>query len=242
MFTPPEFIYDAAQIFAVEDKLPPHPDVQNSNNDIKLPIEIRAFDGVPMANIPAVVPKTKLVFQPADAFVFDSVTMVSLLATLGSQKFDNPRLDIIALISTTLWLVRTVLRYSNKLARYDLVVKKFLSSKIAHRNLGALKYLADESALQRATRAALVHEWLQRELAKSKTVAIDRLVEEGSHEVNALLATDRETIIDIRAALKDLEKFGLIQLDHRRKTITKVTQKKETQQLLQEKWIRAFES
>lgn len=71
------------------------------------PLEIRAFSGVPMANLPAVLPKTKLIFRPADAFVFDLVSIVSLLLVFGSQRFDNPRLDLLALVSFCFWGFRT---------------------------------------------------------------------------------------------------------------------------------------
>ena len=174
-------------------------------------MEIRTFDDVPMANAHAVLPKTRLMFRPADAFVFDLITVVSLFAVFGSVRFDNPRLDILALLSGTLWIVRTLLRYSNKLARYDLLVKKFLTSKISHRNSGALKYITRAAATQRATRAALVHFWLTqlRKITKGE-ITRQSLTKDGSLGVNNILKMNGTVQVDIEAALNDLADLDLI--------------------------------
>ena len=72
--TSPNWLYDAAKIFEMEDRLPkPNTEKQRTNKYAKedldnnpMPLEIKAFCDVPMANIPAVLPKTKLIFRPAD--------------------------------------------------------------------------------------------------------------------------------------------------------------------------------
>lgn len=167
-----------------------------------------------MSNLPAVLPKTKLKLRPANAFVFDLISVFSFLAIAGSIRFDNPKLDLIAIVSVSLWIIRTVIRYSNKLARYDLVVKTFLTSKISHRNAGALKYLATEAGSQRAARAALVHHWLtsSRLLQHPEEPPFDRsrLISQGRHEINQLLDDLKETPVDIDAALNDLEDLKLV--------------------------------
>ncbi len=211
---PPNILYEIADMFDIEGALPPKPN-SSKKGKMKMPLEIRNFEGVPMANVPAVLPKTKLVFRPADAFVFDFVSVLTFLLVIGSQRFDSPKLDLLAVVSVSLWLLRTVLRYSNKLARYNLLVKTFLTSKISHRNSGALKYLATEAGSQRASRAALVHEWLCRlskSTAEPATISRSELVREGSCQVNDLLLKggDREIPINIDAALNDLEDLKLI--------------------------------
>ena len=128
LFPPmPKAVYDAAEIFGVEDRLPPRPSPLQPPDPS--PLEVRAYTYVPMANLLAVLPKTRLVFRPADAFVFDLVSLLSLLAVLGSQRFDSPRLDLLAVVSVSLWFLRTFFRYSNKLARYDLLVNKVRGGK-----------------------------------------------------------------------------------------------------------------
>lgn len=207
-FTPPQFAYDVADMFDIEG-LPEKP--VETPKPIPKPIEIRTFEGVPMANLPAVLPKTKLVFRPADAFVFDLISIFSFLAVAGSVRFDNPKLDLIALVSVSFWLIRTVFRYSNKLARYDLLVKNFLTSKISHRNSGALKYLASQAGSQRATRAALVHKWLCSLSREDEALPRSRLIALANDGVNALIDDLKETPLGVDAALNDLEDIGLVE-------------------------------
>lgn len=214
VWTPPKFIYDILEIFALEHILPNPP--TPAPDPSPLPLEIRTFDRVPMANLLAVLPKTKLIFRPADALIFDLVNTFSLLAVLASQKFDSPKLDLIALGAVLLWVLRTFFRYSNKIARYDLLVNKFLTGRISHRNSGAVKYLASEAAVQRARRAALVHEWLVQEdndvhvQGGSCHRIRDEIVRVGLSKVNARLDLIQPLFLDVDAALDDLLELGLI--------------------------------
>ena len=171
-------------------------------------LQIRTFQGVPMANLAAVLPKTKLVFRPADALFFDLISVATFFVVASSIRLDNPRLDVLAIISVTLWTIRTVIRYSNKLARYDLLVKNFLTSKISHRNEGALKYVISEAGSQRAIRASLVHRWLCQ--LQGKTAAPQDLEGDCVDGVNEMLKTEREVRIDVGKALDDLESLNII--------------------------------
>ena len=208
---PPKALIEVAEIFGFEDKLPgklTKKQKPKKKADAVPSLKIRAFTDVPMANLPAVLPRTKLVFRPADAFVFDTVSLLSLAAVLASQRFDNPKFDLIAIVSVSLWVIRTAFRYSNKLARYDLLVNKFLKERISHRGANALKYLSSEAATQKATRAALLYSTLQ-EWFQSKP---DRreILERGSKEVNKALRADRLINIDAETTLEDLETLGAI--------------------------------
>lgn len=240
---PPNIVYEIADMFDIEGALPPRPD-SSENGKGRMPLEIRNFEGVPMANVPAVLPKTKLVFRPADAFVFDFVSVLTFMLVIGSQRFDSPKLDLLAIVSVSLWLLRTVLRYSNKLARYNLLVKTFLTSKISHRNSGALKYLATEAGSQRASRAALVHEWLCR-LTKNTVEPLpawSQLVREGSYQVNDLFLKreEREIPIDINAALNDLEDLKLVTKDAQQQ-IKVVRDPNQVTKTLRRAWDSIFE-
>jgi hypothetical protein len=134
---PPSWLYEAARIFDVEDRLPhPKNKTQVDAPTIPPPIDIKVFSDVPMANIEAVLPKSKLIFRPADAVVFDLVSVISFLAVAGSLRFDSPKLDLIALLSLIVFVVQTFFRYSNKYARYDLIVNKFITSKVVYRGPG----------------------------------------------------------------------------------------------------------
>jgi hypothetical protein len=138
-FSPPTWLYKIAEVYDMEDRLPERKNRTRDDNiavERPLPLEIKAFNDVPMANIEAVLPKTKLIFRPADAIVFDLVSVFSFLAVAGSFRFDSPKLDLIALVSLIFFAVRTFFRYSNKYARYDLLVNKFITSKVSHRGPG----------------------------------------------------------------------------------------------------------
>lgn len=216
-FAPPQIAYELADMFDIEGL----PNIQKEPDTIPIaPLQIRTFEDVPMANLPAVLPQTKLVFRPADAFVFDLISIFSFVAIAGSIRFDNPKLDLIALVSVGVWLFRTVLRYSNKLARYDLLVKKFLTSKISHRNSGALKYLATEAGSQRAIRAALAHLWLRRSTVSEEHVSNEsvnvaplfrsQLISEGTQGISTSLNSLKRMPVDMDAALRDLEDLQLV--------------------------------
>jgi hypothetical protein len=207
--TLPEFVSEFADMFDIEGFQQPPPE------KIVVPpakLEIRLFERVPMSNLAAVLPKTKLVFRPADAFLFDLITVVTLTLVLSSVKFESAKLDVLAVASVSVWLFRTIIRYSNKLARYDLLVKTFLTSKISQRNAGAFNYLTYEAASQRAIRSALVLLWISSKFcgAGSKEVGRDTLERECGSEVNRLLKTDKEVQLDGGRALQDLEDLQLL--------------------------------
>ena len=93
--TTPRWMYDAAKIFDMEDRLPKRKNATSKDIDDEMnDIQIRCFNDVPMANIYAVLPKNKLIFRPADAFVFDFVSVATFLATAGSLKFDSPKVRV----------------------------------------------------------------------------------------------------------------------------------------------------
>jgi Protein of unknown function (DUF3754) len=233
----PTVVYDMAEIFDMEHKLPDK--FTRMRKPKRQALQIRAFSGVPMANLPAVFPKTRLIFRPADAFLFDFISVLTLTLVLGSQRFDNPQLDLVAIISVSLWLFRTVIRYSNKLARYDLLVKKFLTSKIAHRNSGAVKYVSNEAASQRATRAALLYSWLAKR--PNHTITLDQVKEEAFVGVNQLLESDQYVDVDVLAGLKDLESLKLVSLPEDGSSLIRVAAERSMIDILQSTWSGIFD-
>ena len=253
-FVPPKILYEIADMFDMEGALPPQPQATSQATTTIPPIEIRTFEGVPMANLPAVLPKTKLIFRPADAFVFDLISVLSFAAIIGSIRFDNPRLDFIAIVSVGLWLIRTVLRYSNKLARYDLLVKTFLTSKITYRNGGALRYVLNEAGLQRAKRATLVYMWLNENFNNKNNKNVQRsglfgenlllrsqLVQNGQHDVQRMMNTMKRTPVDMDAALNDLEELQLVRrLDDAGQLLDFSDEETDVSQALQRTWLSLF--
>ena len=237
---PPKIVSEFADMFDVEGfEAPPIEETVQKKGRLA----VRNFENVPMANLPAVMPKTKLVFRPADAFLFDTISFFTFLLVVSSVKLDSPKLDLLALVSGVLWIVRTTFRYSNKLARYDLLVKTFLTSKISHRNSGAIKYLTSEAGSQRAIRAGLVHFWLWENFGNQRSAdgdvvfpSIDFIVQNGASGINEILGTDKQIDINVLNAVMDLEDLGLVSLDNRGMKIVNMEDPKKSQGKLEASW------
>lgn len=249
-FYPPKVLSDLADIFDIEGfEQPPKRKKQSSTGSL----EMRNFQGVPMSNIQAVFPKTKLVFRPADALLFDTISIATFALVLGSIRLDSPRLDLLALISVGLWIFRTAIRYSNKLARYDLLVKNFLTSKISHRNEGALKYLMSEAGLQRAIRSSLVLSWLEDRFNRNSTETTEADSSDGAvqtelypydselmssciDDINQALNMEAEVEINVDRALIDLEDLDLVRFSNETGCLSKVTESTESASKVEQAW------
>ena len=232
---PPTFVSEFADMFDIEGFEQP---VEDESELMTGPLEIRLFEQVPMSNLQAVMPKTKLVFRPADAVLFDTISFATFAIVLGSVKFENTRLDLLAVVSVTLWILRTVFRYSNKLARYDLLVKKFLTSKISQRNAGACKYLSDEAGSQKAIRAALIHRWVLQEYQSNRSTLTRSILERNCEtQVNQLLNTENEVQIDVKGAIQDLEDLRLISFSETTGRVLKVEDSVSSMGVIEQLWM-----
>jgi hypothetical protein len=237
---PPMIVSEFADMFDIEGFEQP---IEDKTEPQTGNLEIRLFEQVPMSNLQAVMPKSKLVFRPADAFLFDTISFATFAIVLGSINFDNARLDLLALVSVTLWILRTVFRYSNKLARYDLLVKTFLTSKISQRNGGAFKYLTYEAGSQRAFRAALVHQWALQEYQTGGS-SLTKLVLERNCEtqVNQLLNTENEVQIDVKRAIQDLEDLRLASFSKTNNRVLKVQDVASSTEAVKELWMELLQN
>lgn len=237
---PPLVISEFADMFDIEGFEQP---IEDKDEPKTGKLEIRLFEQVPMSNLQAVMPKSKLIFRPADAFLFDTISFTTFAIVLGSIKFDNARLDLLALVSVTLWVLRTVFRYSNKLARYDLLVKTFLTSKISQRNAGAFKYLSYEAGSQRAIRAALVHRCALGEYQSKGSALTKSMLEQNCETlVNQLLDTENEVQIDVKSAIKDLEDLRLLSLSENENCVSRVEDVVSSNDVVEELWMELLEN
>ncbi len=210
---PPQWVYTLFGIFSIDDRLPPPPPPPTPPEP--QPVELRVYSDVPMANALACLPSTRLTFRPADALRLDLISFLSGLAVFATLRFDGPRLDAIAIASVTLWLLRLIFRYSNSLARYDLLVNRFLTSKISNRGLGPVhEYLSGRVASVRAARASLVYDWLQNG---------------GDLDADDAL---------IRGGLSDLEELGFVSGAGDNRTF--VEDQDEVNDILKKRWNKLF--
>lgn len=81
--------------------------------------------------------------------------MLSFISAIATQQYTDLRVDIIALVSIAAVVVRSFLAYSNALTRYDLLVNRFITSKLTARGTGVIEYVTREAGVQRARRAEL---------------------------------------------------------------------------------------
>ena len=111
------------------------------------------------------------------------ISVLGLFAALATLKFDSPYADALAVAALVVWGVRLALRRLNSLARYDLLVNRFLQKKIVRRGLGEVaKYVASNSAERRGEVAARALEWLN----SGEQGLKDKYVVEGFRELKAL--------------------------------------------------------
>jgi len=129
--------------------------------DDETAVEIKIYQNVAMANVLACLPKSKLVFKPSDAVRLDLISLITLIAIFATNKYDGLLYDILAFASVTFWVIRTVLKYINQQARYDLLVNKFLAKSMLFRGLeNCARHLSEKEAEVRAVRAALAYDHL----------------------------------------------------------------------------------
>ena len=112
-------------------------------------------------------------------------------------------------------MLRTFFRYSNILARYDLLVKKFLTSKIAHRQKGAMQYIVGEASTQRALRATLLLSWMCQEgnqSTENKEITSRAISTTGVKDVKewVLCRAEKDFDFDVKSIMLDLKQLGLI--------------------------------
>ena len=53
------------------------------------PLKLRAYRSVPIANLAAVLPRTRLVFRPSDAVRLDLITFASVVSALLTARFSS---------------------------------------------------------------------------------------------------------------------------------------------------------
>lgn len=162
-------------------------------------------------------------FGGADWLKLDLVSLPALIAVLSSLRFDSRAIDVAALLSVAVFVVRALLAYRNSIVRYELLLNRFLKEKVAMRERSEIvACVAREARCQRARRAAalLAH---MRTLPHALTAQAvcegfaDHLtggepgLGEAPHAATGSgSASERRMALDI-AALDDLRRLGLVQ-------------------------------
>jgi hypothetical protein len=206
----PRFAYVIADHFELTGRMPPRkgPSRRDSRSvdppPSARPCELRLFNGVPLANFAAVLPGNLLVFRPADALRLDLVTLVSLLALLLGQRLSAASRFVLL----SLWLLRTLFNYRNALVRYDLLVNRFLTSRLSARGVGVMRYLRGEAAAQSALRASLLLSWLLTRAGSSTSLGALRT--DGPRMLHSIVGCEHAVRFDTDATARELQRLGLV--------------------------------
>lgn len=151
-------------------------------------------------------------------------------------------------ISSAVLLPRTFFRYSNKYARYDLLVNKFLTKKLAHRGSGALNYIVSQADSQRALRSGLIRDWLSENKismsadeygGEQSSLTLDYdILELGKSFTNDKASTNDARIdVDIISAIDDLNDLDLLDIAKDGQSSRFKTKGDEsTRDIIQQKW------
>lgn len=183
----------------------------------RAPLELRAYRDVPIANLEAVLPSTRLVFRPADALRLDLVTFVSIIsAFFVTQRFTTLPTRLVASVAVALATLKSVFSYSNALARYDLRTASFRAQKLSVRGDEVHRSIALEAASQRARRAGMLLRWLtSRPGDGAPTLA--QLEAESPAMISAWTGREddlaRNNAVNLKDAAAQLERLGLVTTD-----------------------------
>ena len=175
---------------------PPPPDV---------PLELRVFTDVPMANFGAILPGNRLAVSPAEALRLDVVSLASLLVLLLRFRSGvaSLRVELFAASAVGLWSLRTLLSYRNARVRYEALRLRLLTSKTLVRSSvdarPVVRFLAQEAATQRARRVELLLNWL---LARHLSTSTSPPTSQSSTEPSSSMVSADASAPSLTAALE----------------------------------------
>ena len=168
-----------------------------------------------MANIDALLPRTRLVFRPADALRLDLVTTISLLSALATVKFTSYSAFRVTIVAVLLALLRSLFGYGNALARYQLLQNSFQLNTLSAAGVDAVgRYVHREAATQRARAAEMLLMWLRTRPDDRAPPTVDQLLTERYEMLradgdNAPPPPGGHATVDVRAAAAELLRLGL---------------------------------
>jgi len=178
------------------------------------PLQLRLFSDVPIANFEGILPGKRLVFRPADALRLDLISLLSFASAVATQRYTDLRVDIIALVSIVAVTVRSILAYRNALTRYDLLVNRFITSKLTARGVGVVQYIAREAGIQRARRADYALRELERRSDGRRALLADAPAPSEQSGANTIMDMEVQGIESSpklhKHSLDDLMRLGIV--------------------------------
>lgn len=172
------------------------------------PLELRSYRNVPMANTEALLPRTRLVFRPADALRLDLISLVSVASALATARFTAVSARLVTAVALTVAVLRSILAYANALARYELQTTSFCVNHLAATGDEVRRSVARTAAEERARVASMLFRWL----CTQPTPATPKMIEAAHNAMVREWLADANApavAIDLRGAMADLVRLGL---------------------------------
>ncbi|XP_019056116.1 PREDICTED: uncharacterized protein LOC104585793 isoform X2 [Nelumbo nucifera] len=127
-------------------------------------LQLKIYEKIPIPDLPVIFPHKKLSFRILDSVRLDVATILGLLAYFVNYKFEDilssPSaflLDVIAISTLIIYIIRVALGYKQTWDRYQLLVNKTLNEKTLASGFGSIHFLLDASEQQQYKEAILAY-------------------------------------------------------------------------------------
>eukprot|EP01024_Parvocaulis_polyphysoides_P040393 TRINITY_DN3673_c0_g4_i1.p1 TRINITY_DN3673_c0_g4~~TRINITY_DN3673_c0_g4_i1.p1 ORF type:complete len:203 (+),score=15.65 TRINITY_DN3673_c0_g4_i1:53-610(+) len=116
---------------------------------------MRVYQNLPMSSWKVVFPERLLQFRVADALRVDLLSLIGFVSIIGQVRFDSIILQVISLVSISIYVVRLVLGYKRMSDRFENRINQMLVKKTVSGQKGSLTYLTKVAAQQQFAQSAL---------------------------------------------------------------------------------------
>ncbi|KAF6257770.1 Prismane-like protein [Scenedesmus sp. NREL 46B-D3] len=126
---------------------------------------VLVYRDIPLPSWQVVFPDKLLQFRPLDLLRLDLFGLAGAAAVLAQARYSSLVLELVTMVSLSVWGTRLVLGYLRMGDRYKSIVAQLLAERTVAGGEGGLEYLATAAGLQQFKQAALArHLFLDHEL------------------------------------------------------------------------------
>ncbi|WIA40266.1 hypothetical protein OEZ86_013640 [Tetradesmus obliquus] len=123
----------------------------------RLTIQLQVYRDIPLPSWQVVFPDKLLQFRPLDLLRLDLFGLAGVGAVLAQAKYTSLVLELVTLVSLSVWGSRLVLGFLRMGDRYKSIVAQLLAERTVAGGEGGLEYLATAAGLQQFKQAALAY-------------------------------------------------------------------------------------
>eukprot|EP00775_Hariotina_reticulata_P012152 gene12152-12290_t len=142
------------------------------------------YRDIPLPSWQVVFPDKLLQFRPLDLLRLDLFGLFGVGAALFQARYTNIYLELLTLVSLSVWGTRLVLGYMRMGDRYKSIVAQLLAERTVAGGEGALEYLATAAGLQQFKQTALAYVLLLeagQALEAEDTAQLTQLIAENAY-------------------------------------------------------------